>query len=292
VEAFEAIKPIIKATKRPDTYNSYSSVANLFVHFCKNQGWDKWQIAKLQTEDIISFLDHSQAAGGINNTTRNKYLGFIKAMLTAMKVRKFIPENPAFGITEEPEDIGKNIAYNDEQIKKLKEAITGKSPRLWLFLQFMFYGFIRPAEIGRMQVYMIELQNDQIVLPANICKNRKTRYVRISANFRSYIEQLNLDQYRPTDYVFGKNLISGQFKIQKNFASALHAEYVQHFKFGPDFTLYSWKHTGVVKHYRAGVDIKSIQQQVGHASLEETNKYLKSLGLLADKAAFDKSPEN
>ncbi|MBC8051866.1 MAG: site-specific integrase [Sphingobacteriaceae bacterium] len=288
-QAFEAIKPIIKATKRIDTYNSYSSVANLFVKFCISQKWDTWHISALQTEDIISFLDYSQT-NGIGNTTRNKYLGFIKAMLSAMKDRRMISENPALGIKEEPEDIGKNIAYNDDQIKALKEAILVNNPRLWLFIQFMYYGFIRPAEIGKMQVYMIEVKNGQIVLPAHICKNRKTRYVRIADNFQKAIDELNLHLYRPSDYVFGKNLVSGQIKIQKNYASALHSKFVTSLKLGPDYTFYSWKHTGVVKHYRAGIDIKSIQQQVGHSSLEETNKYLKSLGLLADKSAFDKSP--
>jgi len=48
-------------------------------------------------------------------------------------------------------------------------------------------------------------------------------------------------------------------------------------------TLYSWKHTGVVTAYNAGVDIKSIQRQCRHSAREMTCNYLKSLGLYDNK---------
>jgi len=53
---------------------------------------------------------------------------------------------------------------------------------------------------------------------------------------------------------------------------------------GSDYTLYSWKHSGVVAAYNAGVDIKTIQSQCRHQSLEQTDIYLKSLGLGINKA--------
>ena len=60
---------------------------------------------------------------------------------------------------------------------------------------------------------------------------------------------------------------------------------------GKDYTLYSWKHTGVVSAYKARIDIKSIQLQCRHYSLEQTDIYLKSLGLYKDRDVFDLMPE-
>lgn len=53
---------------------------------------------------------------------------------------------------------------------------------------------------------------------------------------------------------------------------------VEKLKMKKNFTLYSWKHTGVVNAYHAGIDIKSIQMQCRHHSIQQTDTYLKSLG--------------
>ena len=57
-----------------------------------------------------------------------------------------------------------------------------------------------------------------------------------------------------------------------------------------EYTLYSWKHSGVVSAYNAGVDIKTIQRQCRHSSLEQTDVYLKSLGLGVSQA-MNKIPQ-
>jgi integrase len=46
----------------------------------------------------------------------------------------------------------------------------------------------------------------------------------------------------------------------------------------------------VVKAYNAGVDIKSIQRQCRHTSIDMTDNYLKSLGLYYNEAFLLKMP--
>ena len=46
----------------------------------------------------------------------------------------------------------------------------------------------------------------------------------------------------------------------------------------------------VISAYNAGVDIKTLQKQCRHQSLEQTDTYLKSLGLDENKA-INKIPE-
>lgn len=47
-----------------------------------------------------------------------------------------------------------------------------------------------------------------------------------------------------------------------------------------DSVLLSWKHTGIVSAHKSGIDIYSIMRQCRHGSINETQRYLKSLGLL------------
>jgi integrase len=209
-----------------------------------------------------------------------------------MVERSMLDVNPANGIKKLAEDIGGNTAYTLDQIEVLKKALQAKDKRLWLFVSFMLYGFIRPAEIGRLQVKNIDLQKNEIFLPGTITKNRKPRHVKISAPFRSYIDQLNLSDHHGNDFIFGYNLQTGTRHIQKNYASKSHTDVARSkgIDLSKEYTLYSWKHTGVVLHYKAGIDIKTLQAQIGHQSLQETDIYLKSLNLYTNTEIQDKSP--
>jgi integrase len=289
-QAFDFVITHVKASKRPATFNTYSSCANLFVQWWVGVYGHQHKITFLHKQHIIEYLDFVQTDRSLNNCTRNQYLSHTRSMLGLMVERGIIEHNPASGVKEEPEDVGGNTAYLPGQISMLKEAISAENYRLWLFVQFIFYGFIRPAEIGRLRVKYISLDTDKIYLPGSITKNRKARHVIISPPFKKYILEMGLENWRPDDYVFGHNLQTGPYPLQKNFAGQTHYDIVKALKLGPGYTLYSWKHTGVIMHYRAGIDIKTLQAQLGHWSLQETDKYMKSLGLFENKEFELKSP--
>lgn len=86
----------------------------------------------------------------------------------------------------------------------------------------MYYGFIRPTEIGKIRVSMIDLKNNVIVLPPKITKNKKPRHVRISEGLKKIISVMELDSYKKDHYFFGHNLKTGAKPMQKNYASELH----------------------------------------------------------------------
>jgi len=74
-------------------------------------------------------------------------------------------------------------------------------------------------------------------------------------------------------------------------APALSGQCVRFFQItGIPFIPGSWKHTGVVNAYKAGVDIKSIQRQCRHTAIDMTDNYLKSLGLYDNEEFLLKMP--
>ena len=79
------------------------------------------------------------------------------------------------------------------------------------------------------------------------------------------------------DYLFPGNRTGNP--VSKNMMSDRHMKILKSLEFTKNHTLYGWKHTGVVKAFLAGVNIKSIQLQCRHYSIAETDNYLKSLGL-------------
>ena len=58
---------------------------------------------------------------------------------------------------------------------------------------------------------------------------------------------------------------------------------IKHLNLDKDLTWYSWKHSGVVKAYKSGIDIKALQRQGRWHSVDMVDRYLKSLGLVENK---------
>lgn len=155
----------------------------------------------------------------------------MKSLFQVLVDREIILNNP-FKNFKKHKEYGsrKNLAFNEDQISEIKKNIEEKDPELWLFIQFIYYCFLRPNEIRQLEHRYIHPVEKQIFIPSNISKN------------------------------------------------------------GKDYTLYFWKHSGVIAAYKAGVDIKTIQSQCRHHSLEQTDIYLKSLGLGVSQA-MNKIPE-
>lgn len=127
----------------------------------------------------------------------------------------------------------------------------------------------------------IDLEERKIFIPSSISKNGKDGYVSIPESFYKILKKSKefnsgerwVFEAREGGKPYSKNVMADRFR-----------KLIKELKLGKDYTLYSWKHSGVVAAYHAGVDIKSIQNQCRHHSLEQTDIYLKSLGLGVSQA--------
>ena len=79
--------------------------------------------------------------------------------------------------------------------------------------------------------------------------------------------------------------------ISKTWMNVHYSKLVEPLNLGKEFTLYSWKHTGVVNAYKNGVDIKALQLQCRHHSVSQTDTYLKSLGFMDNDEFMKGIPE-
>ena len=215
-----------------------------------------------------------------------------------MVTRGWIMENPFKKYKKMRVKISsKNKAYSKVQQKQILELADDQ---LKLTIQFIFYCFMRPNEIRLLKIKNINLKHKRIFIPGDIAKNNKGEYVTIPSHFFRILSKLQLETFNPEYYLIGKTsgkiyprlVKPGEKPFSINKMSERHRNLLKRLDLaGGDYTLYSWKHTGVVSAYQAGVDIKSIQFQCRHYSLEMTDRYLKSLGLFKNSEIFEKMPK-
>jgi integrase len=259
--------------------------------------YKKWAISdiplrQLNNDRVLAFFDYLKSVG-LKNKTFNNYRTDFGTVLNYLSKKK--PGLFKFNLIENvdilPVVTEKHAAYNDEQIKAIQKAcIELDQQQLLLYIQFIYYTLARPKNLLHLKVVDIEIDKHRIKIKGKTDKNKTTEYVSISPQFKQIILQNRIQKYNPDDYVFGLLGTPGPNRIKtvntfwkRNLKVLKSLGYYQE---NSNYTLYSFKHSGVISLYNATKDIKLVQRQCRHKTLDQTNTYLRDLDLLTDHEAL------
>jgi len=207
-----------------------------------------------------------------HNTTYNIYRSWLLRIFEGIEAPGMFVNIPRLKTQKTPARY-----FQPHQVEQLRDVIGEEDPELWLYIQFVFYCFIRPSrELPHIKAGNIMLDDREILVWASHSKNKKTQYVSIPDAFLPALEfvyDLGPDQYLfPSRWDVSK-------PIGRNTMSRKHREILRRLNYGKGYCLYSWKHTGAIHAIKAGISVKELQVQLRHHSLTETDKYLRQLGV-------------
>jgi|WetSurMetagenome_2_1015567.scaffolds.fasta_scaffold07430_5 integrase len=287
-EAIEYALKIKRSSLRGTSYPSYKGAVKRILEWSKDNRIATSDIAHFDRLKAVYFDDYLLVECKYAAKTVNGIISYIKSLFQILVDRELILNNPFKNLKKHKEgDSRKNLAYNEAQIKKIKKLISENDKQLWLFIEFIYYCFLRPNEVRQLKYNYIKLDEKKIFVPNFVSKNGKDGFITIPETFCNELINLKFKD-NENKYVFqGEN---DSTPISKNMMGLRFRNLIKELKLDKDHTLYSWKHSGVVAAYKAGIDIKTIQSQCRHHSLEQTDIYLKSLGLSVN-LAINKMPE-
>ena len=287
-DALRKILEIKKQSLRRKSYHNFSSTVNDFLGWAKKNRLNQVDINYFDRNHAQRYTDYLIVERGSPGKTVNTKISYLKTLFNCLKERDIVEDSPLDRLKKQKEiKTYQNVAFTEKEIAILKTAIEIEAPILWVFIQFVYYCYIRPGEIRRLKREYIDLSSGKIFIPAFISKNAKDDFVDIPEPFKPVLNKFLAD-INEKDYIFPgriKDKTLGEYHMTR-----IHKSFLIRFGFDDRHTLYSWKHTGIVMAYKAGVDIKSIQRQCRHHSIEMTDNYLKSLGLYNNEAFLMKMP--
>lgn len=246
---------------RLSTYQQYASIVKLFF---------EWLHEQEPTRDrVVAFFVDLRTRR--HPTTYNKYLLHLSQLFDAVG---------CYGRFEGVERVKSQNTplryFQKHQIERLKNYMVEQDPELWRFVQFIYYCFVRPKELRHLQACDIMLHEEMIFVPGKKSKNKKDQYITIPDVL---IPSLNwVYELNPADYLFPSSGDTSK-PIGRNTMYQRHHNILKEMNFGPYYSLYSWKHTGAVTAAKAGISVKELQIQLRHHSLDETDKYLRQMGV-------------
>lgn len=235
-------------------------------------------ISQIYHKDIQDILNKGVNIKGWSNRTFNLEKTIVNSFFAFAIDCRYITENPLKRIKSRySTKSDNNKAFSKEDFTLIIKAIEPNKV-LSMMVKSIYYTCIRPKELLTLQWKHFDLERRTIFIPAHISKNKRDGYVHIDD---AYYNDL-IKHYKdapPEAYLFCNRKTLWGFKpYQKN------TPYFQLFcvlkELGLDnkgYTMYSTKHYSNIQRFLGGWKIAEIMKANRHASIQQTENYLRHL---------------
>ena len=196
----------------------------------------------------------------VSPATVNRELACLKHMYTKAIEWEYVKSNPAKGVRLLKEPPGRLRYLNPEEIERLVSACAGHIRPI--VITALNTG-MRKSEILNLRWQEIDLVNRKITVIN--AKNNESRVIPINQTL--YQELLGLSKRAKGEYVFPDRNGYPFKEVKTAFSSALKRAGIE------DFRFHDLRHTFGSHLVMQGVDIRTVQQVMGHKEIRMTMRY-------------------
>lgn len=279
-EAVEYALSIKSKTVGKRTISSYRSICGIFLNYLKKKSLLGIAIDEMSKEIAWNYFDYIIVKHNYSARTYNNHLTALKTIFNFLIKREYLQFNPFNTVDSLREPEPELTAFKKSELSAVSCTLPEYDYQLYVITQFIFYCFIRPAEIVRLQFRDVLWEHDLIVLPGNKSKNKKSEVIVLPNQLKTNLR--NWDRDYPEDYyLFSKNLDPGNVEIAPTRIAEAWRKYAD--EYGIKKALYDLKHTGNGFAFDLGFNSRDIQLQNRHSSLEETQRYLNKFRRVASE---------
>jgi integrase len=189
--------------------------------------------------------------------------------------RRMASSNPFKGITKRKQPRKTRTYLTEQERRELVTWVEQNDPHFLLPCLFIYGTLIRPAELKRMRLELIDLDRQVIHLPAEITKSGIERFPAIPDWMMPYLLRANLHNLPGKTWLVGSRVQPGQLPVARNTLNHHWVALRKDLAWPSTKQLYSLRDTGIIQLLRDGVDLLHVMQQAGHTDVATTNMYLR-----------------
>lgn len=284
-----------QAGLRYKSVRSYTTKLRALTNWLIENKLQSLNISQFNYDHVRQFMSHISnrsplGARGKHNRTINSYKETLRTCWNWFIEKEYIEINPWNKWKSLKYTSTSKRPFNKEQRASIREELLKRNDSMMqLACDFVYYCFIRNGvELSGLQVKHIDMVTNQIRIPGEISKNKKTETVGIPAALMEKLHDLKLNEYAPDYYILGAGQCApsgvrgcpSPTKAGRDYWSKRFTKIIRDIGFSKDYTMYSWKHTGNQVAHANGMPLKQQQRQNRHHSLDQMSTYLDGLEIL------------
>ena len=289
--ALENLKINVKLT----SFNLYRSSMDRFLRYAKDKGLADISIHDLTEKNIVDYLNHlGKPKNGVpvRPTTIHNNKAQLSTLMGQMKRDKVIKTNFIAGIETRKSKPFKNEIFTAKELRTIVDVCKKKHPELHSFQKFVFYAFMRNAEILNLQVGHCDMAKRVISIET---KGEAMSHIYMIPHIYDMLKDWGIENL-PSHYhiITPKNkpgVWDRTVKTKKSVMSNNFKAIREKLGISENKTIYSLRHNGASSllegYLKQGVtqheaELK-IMQIMRHKDLDTTRKYLRNIGAVLPK---------
>ena len=286
------------------TYQDYSCTIRFSITAIYELGLTKLKITDVKRIHIKLILERVTKNRDWTNKSYNKNLGYLSAVLGELIEWEIIESNPANKIKTLPEgESESNLTASVKDIERIKKELSTNHKNFYIYVITLFHTGIRPVEMLRLRLSMIDLKESCITLSSKITKNGGERIVPINSHLLKFYEEMDFSNLPKDYYLFGTfrehkksrkksspDFIPGPRYVTRCTATRTWEDIVKK-GLKIEMNLYAMKHYGADQKILAGMSLETLRELYGHSSILMTEKYAKKVKEVYRKQILDQSPD-
>lgn len=257
---------------RPDSIRSYRTAKNLLVEYLQSTRKEQLFAKDFSRVMAVDLMEYAWEVRTIGNRTYNNYLENFKRFFKYFVSLNYCETNPfdkiqALTTTQKSRSFIK--PYDREKISEYLK--TRKQFRAIVLLGF--WGLVRRTEITRLRIMDIDFPKKMISLEGSKTKNKRFRHITLNDELLGALQDLNLERYPKTHFVFSQDLLPGTKQLCPTRISKEWQNMRNIINIAKTNVFYSLRDTGIVQYIENDVPLNQIAEQAGHKDLKETSIY-------------------
>lgn len=257
---------------RKSYYRSYVTLATNWLEYVDARKQTDFELRQLDANDLHHWFTWLKKEKQIANKTHNKYRSDFNIFIRWVMKRYpgTFKKNPVEDVPILKTVARKHAAFSDEQMKAILALCLEKEyTQLWLFIHFIYYTLARPNELMQLRIHHIDVKENRLFIPGTISKNRNDEWVAIAPPLLRAIKRAGILKADPQYYIFGKKQAPGEAMPYRSTFWERNVKVLKELNYTDrPYDIYSYKHSGAISLYRATKDIKLVQRQCRHQSIE------------------------
>ncbi len=281
-EAFDFGLKLKEKILSATTKRGYENKIKNFLKWLKANRPEIENITDLDKKVVTTFLNDVLDRTGPRN--RNNFRTDLSSVIQVLVDNDIIAQNFIKKIPPLKSVPERNKTYSQDLQEKIFDYLEVADPILLLYIKFISYNFLRPIEVCRLKVKNLDLKHKKLQVKA---KNSPLKTKIIPELLWSDLPNLNkLDK---ESLLFTPDKIGGEWEAalgnrRDYFTKRFKKVVKDHFNLGPDYGLYSFRHTYITKVYRSLMKNSSpfeakskLMLITGHSSMTALEKYLRDI---------------
>ena len=261
-EAVETYLVEVQAHKKRKTHSAYRTALNYFLESCRKQTLE--EITRTDMLAFKTFLRHKKEQS--DRSIANKFEN-VMSFLKQQKIIGLIGKTDWPTFTEEEVE-----TYTQEELDKFFAACTDTGT---VWFEFFYRTAMREQEVMHVSWPDIDFERSVVTVRENKRfgwkpKAYKGRYISIPSNLLRLLKVWK----KKSDLTCGLVFPTTGCKPKQNFLDECKAIAERAGLNKEDFYLHKFRATRATRLLQGGMDIKSVQQMLGHNDLESTMRYL------------------